>query len=231
MDNSKTPNPDVSRIKQNVESMITQNAPRPRGRPKGAKNKPKTLGQFIAQAIRDPYAPPAKAPKGRKGGAGIWATMKTPEERSAYAKWIRSKVTPEGLSRTGRKAGSPNGWRATDYALAEERAEKDVKFFLKHMEESGQLPKNPIAREATVEALKIIRSPCSKSLRLAVARTLLTYFLPAPVRAATAKPVTAEDLIDQMDKEASQPPAVPMPVQASMFCTPSVAGGAHRDRR
>ncbi len=231
MDNSKTHNSTVSRIKQSDQSIIDQNARRPRGRPKGAKNKPKTMGDFVAQAIRDPYAPPPKKPKEQKGGTGIWAKLETPEERSAYAKWIRSKVTPEGLSRSGRKLGSPNGWRAADYALAEKRAEKDVKSFLKRMEESGQLPENSIAREATVEALKLIRSPCSKTLRLAVARTLLTYFHPAPAKVAPAKPVTAEDLIEQIDKEAPQSPAVPMPVQASMFCTPSVVGGLHRDRR
>lgn len=200
-------------------------APRPRGRPKGAKSKPKTMGDFIAQAIRAPYAPPPKKPKEGKGGIGIWATLKTPEERSAYAKRIRSKVTPEGLSRTGRKAGSPNGWRAADFALAEERAARDVKSFLRRMEESGQLPKDPIARLATVEALKLIRSPCSKSLRLAVARTLLTYFHPAPLKAAaTSKPVTAEDLIEQMDQDASGLPTAPSPVLSSTICIPRASG-------
>ena len=224
MDNSKTHNSTVFRIKQSDQSIIDQNAPRPRGRPKGAKNKPKTMGDFVAQAIRDPYAPPPKKPKEQKGGTGIWAKLKTPEERSAYAKWIRSKVTPEGLSRSGRKLGSPNGWRAADYALAEKRAEKDVKSFLKRMEESGQLPENSIAREATVEALKLIRSPSSKSLRLAVARTLLTYFHPAPVRAAPAKPVTAEDLIEQIDRGVSGLSAAPLPVQANTNCTPPRKG-------
>ena len=184
-----------------------------RGRPKGSKNKPKTLGAFIAQSLVNPYTPPPKAPKKRGGDVGIWAKLKTPEERSAYAKRIRSKVTPEGLSRSGRKAGSPNGWTAPDFAEAEKRAEKDSKAFLKRMEESGQLPNDPIAREATFEVLKLLRSPCSKSLRLACVRTLLSYFHATPGPVAASKALAAEALLDELDREGPSVDGDPASVQ------------------
>lgn len=54
---------------------------------------------------------------------GIWATMHTAEERSAYARSLRAKVKPENVSRLGRPKPKPV-WNASEadkalYAFAD----------------------------------------------------------------------------------------------------------------
>jgi hypothetical protein len=54
-----------------------------------------------------PPPPPLPAPR-----TGIWATMHTAEERSAYARSLRARVKPENVSRLGRPKPKPV-WNAS----------------------------------------------------------------------------------------------------------------------
>src|SRR3546814_11272967 len=59
--------------------MVTPRTGRPRGRPKGSKNKPKTAEDFILESLTNPPPPP---PRKKAGGKGRFSNM-TPEERKA----------------------------------------------------------------------------------------------------------------------------------------------------
>ena len=187
-------------------------APRKRGRPKGSKNRPKTLASFISKAITEPYAPPEPKPAGpkprKKGGKGIWDKLKTPEERSAYAKKIRAKVTPEGLKRSGRKLHTPNGWDAQSYAAAKKRAKRDAKAFAEKLDAAGHLPSDPIARFCILECLELMRTPGSRNLTLACAKTLLEYLVPKPAK-KTALQLKSESGAAWLDALARQEEAEP----------------------
>src|SRR3546814_15755500 len=59
--------------------MVTPRTGRPRGRPKGSKNKPKTAEDFILESLTNPPPPP---PSKKAGGQGRFSNN-TPEERTA----------------------------------------------------------------------------------------------------------------------------------------------------
>jgi hypothetical protein len=180
-----------------------------RGRPKGSKNKhpterrTKTLGEFIASSLAKPAkAPPPKPEKpAPKVYTGIWATFATAEERSEYARYLRSKVTPEGLARSGRKFAVPNGWPYRDYEIAKAKAAREAKKMLERMEADGELTDDELARTATLEALTLLRSPGSKTFKLKCARTLLSYYRAKPATASSvAVRVTAEDILERLER-------------------------------
>lgn len=178
------------------------------GRPKGSSNKkgerhPATLGAYIEKALAKPILPPPpkQAEPDSKRHSGIWATM-TPSERSEYAKKLRSKVTPEGLARSGRKLSVPNGWNYRDYEAAKSEAARDAKRMLKKLEAAGELNDDEYARFATLECLTLLRAPGSPSFKLKVARILLRYYKPKPATASqVATKVSAEEILDWFERE------------------------------
>ena len=155
-----------------------------------------TMAEYVSAALANPMLPPAPKPKNPNQKGGVWATLKTKEERTAHAKYIRSKVNPENLKRTGRKPGVPNGWNAKDYAVASAVADADAEAAFATFAESGPMPDmstgempsaDELVRYATLTLVKLVRSPASASIRLGAARTLVEFTQPKPAKVSKAK--------------------------------------------
>ncbi len=165
------------------------------GRPRQA-SLPPTMVEYIAYALANPMLSPAPKPKNPNQKGGVWSQFKTKEERSEYAKFLRSKVKPENLKHTGRKPGVPNGWNAKDYAKATAIADTDVEAAFATFAESGPMPDmttglmpsaDELVRYATLTLVKLVRSPASASIRLGAARTLVKFTQPKPAKVSKAK--------------------------------------------
>lgn len=151
------------------------------GRPRKQSQVP-PLNELIGNALENPIQPPPPKPKNPKRANGIWATLRTPEERTAYAKTIRSRVKPENLKRTGRKAGVPNGWKSREYDEAMKLASAQVDLAMRALDVEERLPDNALAQEAIKALLHIVFSPGPYGLRLRAARTVLTFTKALPKR-------------------------------------------------
>lgn len=171
---------------------------RPRGRPKGWRAPPKTFEGFIADSLKRGATPPAQPERPKAKPRGPMAHM-TPEQRSEYAKAMRSKVRAENLSRPSPLAGVPRGWSSDAFADAQATARQDAERFLVGMEKHGLELDDDIAREATLTVLTLMRQPGTRKEKHALARTILEYFQPRPAVAANVRSATtAEALIDAL---------------------------------
>lgn len=178
-----------------------------RGRPKGSKNKPKTLDAWMAAAM-DIQLPPKPPPKPKNQSTAKFAnntlSRLTPEERSARA----SKASLSRKVRKGQHPGTPPYWTDRDYALLKMETEREAKRIYEIMEQDGILPEDPLAREALLEALKLMRAPGDKKFKHSVLRTILEYRLAKPTTKTDVTVRTAEEWLDELaEKEGDAEPA------------------------
>jgi hypothetical protein len=165
------------------------------GRPRKTPTPP-TLAEYVEAALANPMQPPAPKPKNPNQKAGVWSQFKTKEERSEYAKLLRSRVNPDNLKHTGRKPGVPNGWKAGDYKEAVAVANRDAEAAFAHFAEGGSLPlpfsgevpsPEELVKYATLTLIKLVRMPAPASIHLAAARTLVEFTQPKPPKVSKAK--------------------------------------------
>lgn len=173
--------------------MPTKPTGRPRGRPPGVKNKPKTIEEFVHTELT---APPPKPPRPPKMAArGPWAG-KTPEERAAYSqKLIAAR---KGNRPNHQIPGKPRDLTNAQWAEVQEIARLDAKRIIQKMKDAGQVPDDPRAEEAlktTVETLRTAESPKDK---IAAARLILDFTKAKPAQKIDATVRTAEDILDEM---------------------------------
>ena len=179
--------------------MPTKPTGRPRGRPKGVKNKPKTLEAFVTDSLANPVSAPPRKPK--TATRGPWAKM-TPEERKAYSATIRAKRRPESYANVGRKPGVPFALTAAQAQELAEQQNPEIQRILKKMAEQGQLPDDPRAVEALEETLKVLRSEATAKDKLGAARLLLDFTKAKPTARIEHTVRTAEDFLDEIADEA-----------------------------
>jgi hypothetical protein len=160
-----------------------------RGRAKGPSPapKPSSIAEFVTTALTNPLTPPPYpvTPRTRKRAcvrSGIWETLKTPEERSQYAKWMASRRKPENMARPNKGGArrTPNGWTHDAAQAAIARAELEASRLLKKLLANGTIAKgDKETAEATKAALVLLRSPGGKqSEKDSVATRLLSVFHP-----------------------------------------------------
>lgn len=172
---------------------------RPRGRPPGAKNKPKTLEAYLSAAMAITELPPKPAPrpkdqsKVRLGNSNRLNRL-TPEERSANGR----KAVAARKTHAARAEGTPTGWATHEYAPLLKEAEREAKRIYRKMEQDGTLPEDPLAREALLEVLKLMRLPGDKKLKHSLARTILEYRLAKPTSKQDVTIRTAEEWLDDL---------------------------------
>ena len=141
--------------------------------------------------------PPPKKPKDmsrdRPNSPKNFAKL-SPEERKANSvKAIKCRKT-----KTGRTPGTPPNWSNRDYAPLRAQAKADARIMYEIMEKQGALPEDPIAREAMLGALELLREPNSKSEKLKVIRTLLEWTLAKPTSKQDVTIRTAEDFLNDL---------------------------------
>lgn len=177
-----------------------------RGRPKGSKNKPTTLDAWLTEAMENqlPPKPPPKPKDQSKVRENNALNRLTPEERSERAR----KAALSRKVHKGQHVGAPFHWTEQEYAPLRIEAEREAQRIYKIMEQDGLLPEDPLAREALLEALKLMRAPGDKKFKHSVLRTILEYRLAKPTTKTDVTVRTAEDWLDEIaEKEGDAEPA------------------------
>ncbi len=168
---------------------------RPRGRPPGVKNKPKTIEQFVVEQHSSPIAPPPVPPK--MAARGPWANM-TPDERKAYsAKLVAARQGRRALNNTN-IPGKPRDLTNAQWAAVKEEAARDAKRIIAKMKDAGQLPDDPRAEEALTKAVATLRAAESPKDIAALGRLILDFTKAKPAQKIEATVRTAEDILDEM---------------------------------
>ena len=176
--------------------MPTKPTGRPRGRPPGVKNKPKTIETFVMAELTNPPPKPKRPPK--MAARGPWAG-KTPEERSALSRQLIE--ARKGNYAKNTTPGKPRDLTNAQWAEVQEIARLDAKRIMQRMKDAGQVPDDPRAAEAlqtTIETLRTAESPKDK---IAAARLILDFTKAKPAQKSEVTVRTAEDILDEMAEE------------------------------
>ncbi len=142
---------------------------------------PQTIAEWVERSLSDPRVCPLPPPKGkRKRPAGVWDQLKTPEERSEYAKWLASLRKPENMARPGSKPGAPNGWHHRAASVAKAEARLAAEQLVSRLKANGTIsPDDKEGADATIEALTLVRAPGGcREKRLRTAKALLRHYHP-----------------------------------------------------
>lgn len=178
---------------------------RPRGRPKGSPNKPKTMETWLAAAMTTelPPKPPPRPKNPNKARHKNNALNRlSPEERSERAR----KASLARKTHGARAQGTPPTWATHEYAPLLKEAEREARRIFTIMENEGALPEDPLAREALLEVLKLLRLPGDRKFKHSLARTILEYRLAKPTTKTDVTVRTAEDWLDELvAKEGDEP--------------------------
>lgn len=176
--------------------MATPRTGRPRGRPPGSKNKPKTIEAFVLDTLSSPPKIPARKPKGKPRGP--WANM-TPEERSAHsAKLNAGRDLKAQAAKGGRKAGVPRNLTQKQHQQLIDEQQVEIDRIMKKMADQGILPDDPRAEEALRETMSVLRTSEAARDKLAAARLVLDFTKSKPTAKVEHTVKTAEDFLDEM---------------------------------
>lgn len=166
--------------------MPTKPTGRPRGRPPGAKNRPKTVEAFVFHALESPIQPPPRSTN--NGQIGIWGKLDAGERAAHSAKIRAARKRP-----TNQIPGKPRDLTNKQWAVVQQVAANDAKIIIKTMRGAGQLPDDPRAVEALERALQVLRSAESPKDKTAAARLLLDF--------TKAKPGHKSEVVDRSHEE------------------------------
>lgn len=174
--------------------MVTPRTGNPRGRPKGSKNQPKTIQEFVQDALTVPKIIPPKRVPGKPRGP--WVHM-SPEERSELS---RRLTAGRDLSKNGqgRKHGVPANRTLHQHKLIVAEQAPKIARILKKMAEQGTLPDDPRAVEAIEKTLGVLRTAEAYKDILASARLILDFTKSKPTAKIEHTVRTAEDYLDEI---------------------------------
>lgn len=175
--------------------MATKPTGRPRGRPPGAKNKPKDILAFVIDDLANPLKAPPRKPKVKRGFNPL-----PPERRAevlAKARAARAAKVARGESSYGR--GTPsNNLNKEQYAAKKALALADTNRIFKIMEEAGMVPEDQHAAEALHTAVLTMRECESAKDKLAAARLILDFTKPKPASKTELTVRSHEDFLDEL---------------------------------
>ena len=176
--------------------MPTKPTGRPRGRPKGALNKPKTVEQFVVDSMTSRPPDPPRKPK--MAARGPWAN-KTPEERKAYSqKLIAAR---KGKQVNAQTPGKPARLTNAQWAEVQAQAEADAKRIIKKMKDAGQLPDDELAVEALTKVAQTLREATTPRDIASLGRLMLDFTKTKPVQKHDHTVRTMEDELDEMGRD------------------------------
>ena len=177
--------------------MVTPRTGNPRGRPPGAKNKPKTVEAFVIEALTAPPVSPPRKPKGKPRGP--WAN-KTAEERSALGRRLSVGRDLSNIG-GGPKLGVPSSRTAQQHAQVVADQQTEIKRIIKKMADQGTLPDDPRAVKAMTHAMHVLRTSVTAKDRLAAARLVLDFTKSKPTAKIEHTVKSAEDLLDEINDD------------------------------
>lgn len=175
--------------------MATKPTGRPRGRPPGAKNKPKDILAFIADDLANPLKPPPVKPK-RRGTCNI------PPERRAemLAKARAAKAAKEATH--GPQKGRVRPTITNEQAAAlKAQALADANRIFKIMQDAGMVPEDQHAAEALHTAVVTMRECESPKDKIAAARLILDFTKAKPASKTELTVRSHEDFLDELLNE------------------------------
>lgn len=175
--------------------MPTKPTGRPRGRPPGAKNRPKTIEAFVFQALESSIQPPPRSTN--NGQIGVWEKLDAGERAANSAKIRAARKRP-----TKQTPGKPRDLTNKQWAVVQEVAASDAKSIIKTMRCAGQLPDDPRAVEALEKTLRVLRSAESAKDKSAAARLILDFTKAKPAQKSEVTIRTHEDFLDELAGEA-----------------------------
>lgn len=173
--------------------MPTKPTGRPRGRPPGVKNKPKTVEEFIHAELTSPPPRPARRPK--RAASGPWAG-KSPEERTALSRKLNAANS--GRRTNSQIPGKPSDLTIAQWAEVQEIARQDAKRIMQRMKDAGQVPDDPRAAEALQKTVETLRTAESAKDKIAAARLILDFTKAKPAQKSEVTVRSAEDILDEM---------------------------------
>lgn len=181
--------------------MATPRNGKPRGRPPGSKNLPKTLEGIVLATLATKPAIPIVPVVKRTPQRTVW-TDKTPEERSAYARKIRQIGIDRGISTNpGRKKGVPSKYTAPQYALLLAQELPKAQRIMKQMASNGIIPEDAMAIESLTSALVVLRTAETNKDKLAAATLILNFTKAKPTAKIEHTIRTAEDYLDELGED------------------------------
>lgn len=169
---------------------------RPVGRPKGAQTKPKTLEELVERSLTYKPAPRPKRPKKAHTYESHFERLarEDPERLKAISNDAAAKA-----AKVQRKiAGTPNGISKVEWAVMLDEAQKLAKRILREMDNEGALPENPLAKQAMQEAVVMLATDLPAKDKLAVIRTILEWNLAKPAATSNVNIKSAEDFLDDL---------------------------------
>ena len=186
--------------------MPTKRTGNPRGRPPGAKNKPKTIEQFIlAHTVSRPTIPEPKKKAKPRG----WQAIGTPEERTAKAKMYAArraeKLPIHNTVPRPEYRGRPIGMTGEQFGKLKKQVAPDVKRILKKMATTGELPEDEASRLVLDKALKTFMDVTSPKDIVSLGRLVLDFSKAKPAQKIDVTTRTHEDFLDELAEEESPP--------------------------
>lgn len=174
--------------------MPTKPTGRPRGRPPGAKNRPKTIEAFVFQALESPIQPPSRSTN--YGQIGVWGKLDATgrAEHSARIRAARKR-------QTNQTPGKPRRLTNKQWAVVQKAAANDAKSIIRMMRDAGQLPDDPHAVEALERTLQVLRSAESAKDKSAAARLILDFTKAKPSHKSEVVVRSHEDFLDGLADE------------------------------
>lgn len=155
---------------------------------KPTRRAPQSVAEFIEQTLANPIpvpSAPRKRGEPRPGQrSGIWEKLKTPEERTAHARYLRSLSTAEGRSRSGARPGQKRGWKRDAMAALRVAVELEVDRLVSKLKSKGLIASDDAELiQRTREALIAIRTPVGRKREKArLIRKLLAQFHPEALK-------------------------------------------------
>ncbi len=171
--------------------MASKPTGRPRGRPRGSKNIPR-LEAFVAESIQAPAVVVPEAP--RKLARGPWAAM-TSDERSMLGKALNGQ---RRTHRGGKPIGVPRRMTVAQHDAHRAAQRPVIARVMAKLGERDQLPEDPMAVEALLAAMHVLRSPIAAKDKIAAARLILDFAKHRPTAKVENPVKTAEDFLDEM---------------------------------
>jgi hypothetical protein len=169
---------------------------RPVGRPKGSQTKPKTLEELVEKSLTYKPAPRPKRPKKVLNHESHFERLKREDPEKLKA--ISNDAAAKAAKVKRKVAGIPTGVTHVEWAVMLDEAQKLAKRILREMDNEGALPENPLARTAMQEAVTMLATDLPAKDKLAVIRTILEWNLAKPAATNNVNLKTAEDFLDEL---------------------------------
>ena len=183
--------------------MATPRTGRPRGRPPGVKNKPKTLEAFVLAALEARPSPPPRKPK--RKAAGPWTNLDAEGRKALSAKLIaaRKGKNGQGIQPPTRDVlkGKPLRLDEAQWVALKASVQPEIKRIIKKMKEAGQIGEDPRAEQVLSKTLETFLTATTPKDISSLGRLLLDFTKAKPAAKVDVSVRTHEDFLDEIAED------------------------------